>query len=130
MSALHSPSDVQTALERWLLAMNHPADPGLLRAAVTEDFHLERHHPIARASLGTAPRAEELRGTAAVARWLTRSPAGTVFSLAGPAALDGAALRVEYTITVKDFCNGGLWLARLDGGRLCWLAHHPAALES
>lgn len=115
------------AFGRFVDALNHPRDAGVVSAAVTDDVRIERHAPGER---GTAPVAETFTGVAEVARWLARTPPVASFSLAGAAAPDaGDSWSIEYAIDAGDFHNGGIWLARLAGdGRIAFLSHHPFAI--
>ena len=120
---------IEQALERWLAALNQRGEPDAVQAAFTSDIRIERHPPRPRAQLGVGEPVEVLQGHAEVTTWLARSPDGTVFALVAAPVLEGEVVQAEYSIAVEDFRNGGRWLLRLEGERICWIGHHPAALE-
>lgn len=124
------PALVAAALERWIAALNGRGDRAATEAALAPEVCIERHAPAPRAALGTGAPLEVFTGYDEVGRWLARSPQEAVFALASAARINGALVEVDYSITAGDFHNGGKWRVRLDGERLAWIAHHPAALET
>jgi hypothetical protein len=116
------------AFQRFVDALNQSRDEALLRAAVTDDIHLERFRP---GEPGATAVAEAFSGVPEVVRWFARTPPVVRFSLAGAPALEpDGAWRVEYALSAGEFHNGGIWVARLAGdGRITRLAHHPFALR-
>ena len=122
-----SSDPVNAAFQRLVDALNHPRDPALLRAAVTDDIRIDRHAPGDR---GAAPVAETLAGLVEVEAWFARTPPIARFGLAGAAWPDGERWGIEYALDAGEFHNGGIWLARLAGdGRVASLSHHPFALR-
>jgi hypothetical protein len=117
----------RVAFQRLVDALNHARDPARVRAAMTDDIHIDRHSPGAR---GVAPVAESFTGIAEVERWFARTPPVVRFGLAGEPRLEDDRWLVEYALDAGEFHNGGFWLARLAGdGRIASLSHHPFPLR-
>jgi hypothetical protein len=118
----------RAAFQRLVDALNQSRDEAMLRAAVTDDVHVDRYRP---GDPGTAALAEAFAGVAEVVRWFARTPPVVTFALAGAPALDAdGSWRVHYALSAGEFHNGGIWLARLAAdGRIATLAHHPFALR-
>ncbi|HEX2626702.1 MAG TPA: hypothetical protein VHL56_07325 [Candidatus Limnocylindrales bacterium] len=117
-----------TALQRFVEALNLPRDAAVLRAAVVGDIRIDRHDPGER---GVVPVSETYTGLAEVTRWLARIPPGVTFALAGAAWPDGAdGWGIEYAYHAGEFHHGGIWIARLAiDGRIAFLSHHPFVLR-
>lgn len=120
--------DATAAFQRFADALNRARDPGVLRAAVTDDVRIDRHAPGERTA---APVVESFAGVAKVEGWFARMPGGVRFTLAGAAWTEpDGGWGVEYAYDAGDFHHGGIWIARLAGdNQLALLSHHPFALR-
>ena len=123
--------DADLRFAAWIAALNHPRDRLRLVAAVDDDARIERHGEVERDAEPGAP-AEIIDGVDAVGRWLHRLPPRVTWSLAGEAAaLPDGMWRIEYALSVDEFDNGGVWVARFaDDGRLLHLSHRPFPLPA
>lgn len=133
----------ESAIRRWVDALNERGPRALVEAAVHPEIRVERYgfgdH------LGVLM--QTIQGTTGVTEWFGISPVQVQFEVAGPVELEQAespestpkgsptsgtendaegVAKVRYQVSAVGFTNGGTWRYRIsEDGRIVWLAHHP-----
>ena len=117
------------AAARFADALNAPQEPARVREAFTAEAAIERMGVFER----QGELVEEFQGHEQISAWLSRTPEGIQFSVAGvEAAADGSwRARYGYKVLSDGFEHGGTWLIKLsEDGRIRWLRHDPDPLNT
>lgn len=129
-------SRYESAIRRWVDALNGRGDRACVEAAVHPEIRVAR--------FGFGKRAghlvQRLQGTSEVTDWLGLTPVEVQFDIEGsvefeaeepagsvdPSGVTKEVASVRYQIRTDGFANGGTWRFRLaDDDRLLWLEHRP-----
>jgi hypothetical protein len=131
-------SRYESAIRRWVAALNGRADLARIEAAVHPEVRVARHG--FGANVGKLM--QTIQGTSGVAEWFGLTPAPVEFELAGPVEFEtaepgapsdasavsdgGEVAQVRYQVDTPGFRGGGTWQFRLaDDDRIIYLEHWP-----
>ena len=123
-------SRYETAIQRWIDALNVRGERTVLAAAFQADAS------VARKGFGskTGQLVEVIEGLENVSEWMGLLPSGITFECVGPVEVaadsEGEVALVRYRLSVDDFVGGGSWRFRLgDDGLVGWLEHQPDRID-
>jgi|GEM_PF-2959880 len=133
-------SRYESAIRRWVVALNERGDCIRVEAAVHPEVR------VARFGFGENARClmQSIQGTSGVTEWFGTSPKEIQFEVAGPVEFEevepsrssgpdgvettdeASIASVRYRVSAVGFSNGGTWRFTLANDDLInWLEHHP-----
>lgn len=129
-------SRYESAIRRWVDALNGRGDRARVEAAVHSEIRVARFGFGSRAGVLV----QRIQGISEVADWLGLTPEAVQFEIEGsvefeaeepsgsvdPEGVTRDVATARYLIRANGFANGGTWRFRLaDDDRLLWLEHRP-----